>query len=316
MEHFEGRNREPEDSSNSRPFKIPRQDIASGLQTRKAAFEKFASKGYGVCSAGPSTHHKPIQPEPSLAVKPSSGDETEEDPKPSHLSSVAQKFGVQLQPTNRGNDEKPGCAKFSIKTSDPSKEDPKPLNRKPAWNKFLALPDKEKSSLGLKPNLNFPSQENEAKPEFSKVAAIREKLRSATQENELKPPVSKRPSAQKPSLNKEVSQNEDTSNKSGFQQKQSGLQETVMENTKGKGTGTAKSILVNKSRQEKSDSSHKLHKTNKAPAAGRQSDETKQKDDRDRSSRKPKPLILPAVFRMSQVPEKPSRPPTVYLGMF
>ncbi|NXD03196.1 FYB1 protein, partial [Certhia familiaris] len=44
----------------------------------------------------------------------------------------------------------------------------------------------------------------------------------ATQENEPKPSVSKPPLAQKPSLNNEVSQNEDTSNKSGFLQRQSG----------------------------------------------------------------------------------------------
>ncbi|NWV99870.1 FYB1 protein, partial [Machaerirhynchus nigripectus] len=44
----------------------------------------------------------------------------------------------------------------------------------------------------------------------------------ATQENELKPPVSKRPLAQMPSLNNEISQNEDTSNKSGFMQRLSG----------------------------------------------------------------------------------------------
>ncbi|NWV44165.1 FYB1 protein, partial [Grantiella picta] len=43
-----------------------------------------------------------------------------------------------------------------------------------------------------------------------------------TQENEPKPPVSKPPLAQKPSPNNKVSQNEDTSNKSGFLQRLSG----------------------------------------------------------------------------------------------
>nr|XP_054508593.1 FYN-binding protein 1 isoform X1 [Agelaius phoeniceus] len=222
MEKFERCSRGIEDPSNSRPLKIPRQDIPKGLQTRKAVLEKFTNKGYTAFCPGPSGVHKPAQPKPPLAVKPSSDDKPEKDPNPPHLNQVAQRFGVQLQPTNRGNDEKAGCTKLSIKTSDPSKEDPKPLNPKPAWNKFLAPPDKEKNPLGSKPNLNFPSQENEAKLEFSKVAAVKEKLRSATQENEPKPPVSKPLLAQKPSLNKEVSQKEDASNKSDSLQRQSG----------------------------------------------------------------------------------------------
>ncbi|NXY06962.1 FYB1 protein, partial [Pteruthius melanotis] len=222
MEKFENSNRDSEDTSNSRPIKIPRQDVPTGIQTRKAALEKCASKGHTACFSAPSSLHKPVQPKPPLGVKPSSDDKTEKDPNPPHLNPVAQRFGVQLQPTKRGNDEKTGCTKFSIKTSDPSKEDPKPLNPKPAWNKFLTSPDKEKNPLGSKPNLNFAPQESEAKPEFSKVAAVKEKLRSATQENEPKPPVSKPPLAEKPSLNSEVCQNEDTSSKSGFLQKLSG----------------------------------------------------------------------------------------------
>ncbi|NWX61216.1 FYB1 protein, partial [Promerops cafer] len=222
MDKFERYNRDTEDTSNSRPVKIPRQDVPTGLQTRKAALEKYTNKGYAALCPGSSTLQKPAQPKPPLAVKSSSDDKTEKDPNPPHLNPVAQRFGVQLQPTNRGNDEKTGCTKFSIKTGDMSKEDPKPLNPKPVWNKFLTPPDKEKNPLGPKPNLNFASQENEAKPEFSKVAAVKEKLRSATQENEPKPPVSKPPLAQKPSLNNDVSQNEDTSNKSGFLQRQSG----------------------------------------------------------------------------------------------
>ncbi|XP_039565959.1 FYN-binding protein 1 isoform X1 [Passer montanus] len=222
MEKFERCNRDTEDPSNSRPVKIPKQDAPKGLQTRKATLEKFANKGYTAFCPGLSTLHKPVQSKPPMAVKPSSDDKTEKDPNSRHLNPVAQRFGVQLQPTNRGNDEKAGCSKFSIKTSDPSKEDPKPSNPKPAWNKFVTPPDNEKNPLGRKPNLNFASQENEAKPEFSKVAAVKEKLRSATQENEPKPPVSKPPVAQKPSLNSEISQNEDTSNKTGFLQRQSG----------------------------------------------------------------------------------------------
>ncbi|XP_032942128.1 FYN-binding protein 1 isoform X2 [Catharus ustulatus] len=230
MEKYEISDRDTEDPSTSRPTKVPRRDIPTGLQTRKAALEKLAKKGNVECSSGPSTLHKPVQPKPPLSVKPSSDDKTEKDqpkpplsvkpssddktekdPNPPRLSLVAQRFGAQFQPTNRGNDEKTGCTKFSIKTSDPSKEDPKPLNLKPAWNKFNAPRDKEKN-LGPKPNLNFASQENEAKPVFLKAAE--ETVRPATQANEPKPLASKPPLAQKPSLISEVSQSEDTSNKS------------------------------------------------------------------------------------------------------
>ncbi|OWK57784.1 FYN-binding protein 1 [Lonchura striata] len=357
MEKFERCNRDTEDPSTSQPTKISRQDIPKGLQTRKTALEKYINKGYTAFSSGPSTLHKPAQPKPPLAVKPSSGDKTEKDPNSQHLNPVAQKFGVQLQPINRGNDEKAGCTKFSIKTCDPSKEDPKPLNPKPAWNKFLGPPDKEKNPMGPKPNLNFASQENETKPEFLKVAAVKEKLRSATQENEPKPTVSKPPLAQKPSLNNEVSQNEDTSNKSGFLQRQygprtnihvhqeakemgensnsaaetpgsnfpkialkptghrssliKGTPKPVAENTEEKGRSAAKNIFLNKITQEEPGSSHKFHKMTMALAAERPSGE-----DEDRSTKRPKRIVLPPVFTLGQPPQKPSRPPTVHLGKF
>lgn len=226
MEKFEKLNRDAEDTSSSRPLKMPRQDISIGIQTRKAALEKLASKEYDACSSGPSTLHKPGQPKPPSAAKPSSDDKTEKDPKQPHVNLVAQRFGVQLQPPNRGNDEKTECTKLSVKTNDVSKAGPKPSNPKPARNKFLAPPGKEKNPLGPKPNFNFASKGNEPEPEFSRVAAVKEKLWSAKQENESKPSVSKPPLAPKFSRNK-VSENEDTSNKSGFLQRQSGLRTNI-----------------------------------------------------------------------------------------
>ncbi|XP_075582600.1 FYN-binding protein 1 isoform X3 [Pelecanus crispus] len=206
-------------SGNSRPFKVPGQPSHMGLQTRKAALEKFASQG-NATSSGP-TFHKPVHPKPPLGVKPSIDDKTEKDPKPPYLKPVAQRFGVQLQATNRENDGKGGCTKPPTKTSDLAKEEPKPLYPKPAGNKFLnsAPHEKEKIPLGTKPNSNFASQESEGKPAFSKVTGVKEKFMSATQENEPKPPFSKPPLAQKPSQNHEVSHNEDTSNKNVFLQK-------------------------------------------------------------------------------------------------
>ncbi|XP_061218723.1 FYN-binding protein 1 isoform X2 [Neopsephotus bourkii] len=222
MAKFNTGNNPTEDvSGNSHPFKVSGQPVHTGLQTRKAAFEKFASQGNATSSSGPSTFHKPVHPKPPLAVKPSSDDRTEKDPKPPYLKPVAQRFGVQLQATNRENNEKAGCTKVPTKTSDLAKEEPVPLYPKLAQNRFLnsAPYEKEKSAVGTKPNPNFAAQESEAKPAFSKVTGVKEKFLSATQENEPKSSFSKPPLAQKPSLNYDVSRNEDTSNKNVFLQK-------------------------------------------------------------------------------------------------
>ncbi|NXK54596.1 FYB1 protein, partial [Chauna torquata] len=201
-------------SGNSRPFKIAGQPVHSGLQTRKAALEKFASQGNATSPSGPSTFHKPVHPKSPLGVKPSADDKTEKDPKPPYLKPVAQRFGVQLQATNRENDGKAGCTK----NSDLAREEPKPLYPKPAGNKLLnsAPHEKERRPLGTKPNSNFAPQESESKPAFSKVAGVKEKFMSATQENESKPPSSKPALAQKPSLSHEASHSEDTSSKNVF----------------------------------------------------------------------------------------------------
>uniref|UniRef100_A0A8C8B6Z2 FYN binding protein 1 n=1 Tax=Otus sunia TaxID=257818 RepID=A0A8C8B6Z2_9STRI len=215
-----GHNPTEDVSSNSRPFKVPGQPSHTGLQTRKAALEKFASQGNATAPSGPSTFHKPVHPKPPLGVKPSTDDKTEKDPKPPYLKPVTQRFGVQLQATNRENDGKAGCTKTPTKTSDLAKEESKPLYPKPAGNKFLNLAphEKEKNPLGTKSNSNFAPQQSEAKPAFSKVAGVKEKFMSATQENEPKS-FSKPPLAQKPSLNHDVSHNEDSSNKNVFLQK-------------------------------------------------------------------------------------------------
>ncbi|XP_025893612.1 FYN-binding protein 1 isoform X2 [Nothoprocta perdicaria] len=216
MAKFNAGNSPAEDvSGNSRPFKVPGQPVHSGLQARKAALEKFASQGNAASPSGPSAFHKPVHSKPPLGVKPPADDKTEKDPKPPYLKPVAQRFGVQLQAVSRENDGKAGCPKTPTKPSDLPKEEPKPLYPKPPGNKFLPPQEKEKKPWGSKPNSNFASQENEPAV-FSKVAGVKERFTAATQENETKPPFSKPPLAQKPSVNHEVSHNEDTSNRNAF----------------------------------------------------------------------------------------------------
>ncbi|XP_075267343.1 FYN-binding protein 1 isoform X2 [Opisthocomus hoazin] len=222
MAKFNTGNSPTEDvSANSRPFKVPGQHIHTGLQSRKAALEKFANQGNAASSSGPSTFHKPVHPKPPLGVKPSVDDKTVKDLKPPYLKPVAHRFGVHLQAANRENDGKTGCNKPPTKTADLAKEEPNPLQPKPAGNKFLksAPHEKEKNPLGTKPLSNLMPQDSEAKPAFSKAPGVTEKSLSATKENEPKPPFSKPPLAQKPSLNHEISHIEDTSNKNIFLQK-------------------------------------------------------------------------------------------------
>ncbi|KFV07370.1 FYN-binding protein, partial [Tauraco erythrolophus] len=222
MAKFDKGNSPAEDvSGNSRPSNVPGQPIHTGLEMRKAALEKCATQGNANFPASSSTFHKSVHPKPPLGVKPSTDDIRQKDQKPPYLKPVAQRFGVQLQAINRENDGRAGCTKAPTKTSDLAEEEPKPLYRKHAGNKFInsAPQEKEKNPLGTKPNSNFAPQDREATPSFSKVAAVKEKFMPATQENEPKPPFCKPPIAQKSSLNYEVSHNEDTSKKNVFLQK-------------------------------------------------------------------------------------------------
>ncbi|KAM9251519.1 LOW QUALITY PROTEIN: FYN-binding protein 1-like [Cariama cristata] len=343
-------------SGNSQPFKVPGQPIHTGLQTRKAALEKFASQGNATSPSGPTTFHKPVHAKPPLEAKPSN--KAEKDP--NFLKPVAHRFGV-LQATNRENDGKIGCTKSPTKTSDLVKKEPKPLYPKPAGNKFLnsAPHEKGKKPLGTKPNLNFIPQESEAKPAFSKVTGVKENFTSATQENKPKPPFSKPPHAQKPSLIHEVSHNEDISNKNVFLDKglsgprpnihlfkgkemdensncaagshfsnmalkpcghwsssSQGTPKNVEEKTEEKGVSAAKNIFLNRIIQEESGSSLKFYKTNTALASDRPSGGSQEKEGGDRSSGTPKQKALPPLFKLDQPLQKPSAPPSTDLERF
>ncbi|NWR89363.1 FYB1 protein, partial [Furnarius figulus] len=357
MEKFNSGNIDRErDPSLRQPFKIRRQEIPEGLQQeRKAALEKLASQANATAMPGPSTFHKTVHPKPLLAVKHSTGDKTEHDPKPSHLNPVAQRFGVHLQATNRENYGKTECTKFPIKTCDLAKEDPKHL--KPAWNKFP-----NPVPLEAKLDSDFASQESEAELSFPKITGIKEKLMSAAQEDMPKPSLSKPPLAQKPSLDNEGSNNKDTSYKFGSLQSRlsgprtnthslkkvkemdennsaaeatgsclpktalkptgqchsisQGTPKIVQKETEEKEMSVAKTTIVKKVIQEGSDSSHKFHKTNTALGAGRSSGEPQEKEDGDRSSRVLRQRALAPVFKLPLSPPKPNRPPHVELERF
>ncbi|XP_050185472.1 FYN-binding protein 1 isoform X1 [Myiozetetes cayanensis] len=212
MEKSESGGRDTEDDlAHSQPLKIPKTEVPEGIQqARKAALEKLAAQENATCTEGPSTSSRTISHKPSLVAKPLACEEIEDKQKQPHLNTVAQVFGVYLQPVNRENNEKTECTKFPINTCYPAKEDPKPQHPKPAWNKFpsSAPPGKEKNTLGAKPKSDLASQKSETRTASPKVTGIKEKLMPAAQENVPKPSLFK-----KPSFNTEVSNNKDTSNK-------------------------------------------------------------------------------------------------------
>ncbi|XP_009863229.1 PREDICTED: FYN-binding protein [Apaloderma vittatum] len=365
MEKFNKGNSCTEDNPfGSRNFRVPGK---LELQTRKAIFEKCANQENAPpSSSGPSTSQETVYPKPSLGVKSSTDHKTEENPEASYLKTVAQKFGVQLQATNRENDEKSGCSKPPTKTNDLAKEDTQPLYPKSAGNKLLncASNEKEKSLLGARSKTNFPPQESEAKPMFSKVTAVKEKLMSATQANEPKPSFSKPPLAQKCSLTHEVSHSEDASTKNVFLQKRlsgprpnihsfkagketdkntesaaeaagshfssmalkptgrwpsssQGTSKNTEEKSEEKEMNAAKNIFLNKTIQEEPDSSvPKFHKVNTGRVAGLPSGVSAEKQRKDGSSGIPRRKTLPSLFKLSQAPQKPNRPPCVELGKF
>ncbi|KFU85980.1 FYN-binding protein, partial [Chaetura pelagica] len=351
MAKFEKGNSSTEDvSGSSQPVKISEERSLTGLQTRKKALEKFEHQGNATLASGPSTFHKPVHPRPSLCAKPSADDEGEKNSRPQYLAPVAQKFGVQLKATNRENDGRPDCTKPPTKNSDldaQTKEEPRPpLYPKLTGNKFLnsAPHEKEKNYLGAKPNSNCAPQESESKPVSSKVTGHTKILMSAKQENEPKPLFSKPPLAQKPSISHEVSHKD---NKKVFLQKGLSGARTTMHsfkaakemhensNSAAEAAGSHFSkmalkpaghwsqasqrpanIFLNKIAEEESDSSSKVCKMNIVLAAGVLSGGSQEKVDGDRSSGTHKRKTLPPLFKLGQLPKKPSRPPSVDLEKF
>ncbi|NXO01689.1 FYB1 protein, partial [Rhinopomastus cyanomelas] len=204
-------------SAKSQPFRAPGQPLGPGLQARKAK-QEIQKEENAISSSGPSTLHKNVNPKPLLEDNPSSDDETAKYPRPKYLKSVAVKFGVQLQATNRGVYEKPG---YTTKTEALTKGEPDSLNADAGRNSYLksAPHENKKNSLETQPKPIVAPQETEANTAFSKVTAYKQKFMSSVPENESQPSASKLPPTKKPPVNHEISCNKDSSNKSCFLKK-------------------------------------------------------------------------------------------------
>ncbi|KFQ26206.1 FYN-binding protein, partial [Merops nubicus] len=199
-------------SGNSQPFKYPVQLIHAELQTRKGALESSANQQNPPSSSGPGTSHKPVHPEPSLEVKPPDDNQKVECLQPSYLKTVAQQFGVHLQPSDRKGYGNAGCTKPPAKASGSGKEEPKSLHPKPSGSKFLKPAPHERGKQLWQKNLNSNSapEDSVAKPADSEVA--KEEFVSAVQENEPEPSSSKSHLGQRSSLKCKVSRNKYTPN--------------------------------------------------------------------------------------------------------
>nr|XP_019592862.1 PREDICTED: FYN-binding protein isoform X3 [Rhinolophus sinicus]XP_019592864.1 PREDICTED: FYN-binding protein isoform X3 [Rhinolophus sinicus] len=198
-----GGNPTEEVSVNSRPFKVTGQHSPSGVQAKKNLFN---NQGNASPPAGPSNVPKFGSPKPPLAVKPSSEEKPDKEPKPPFLkpTGVGQRFGSPAVSATRDPEVKAGFLKpAGPKPINLPKEDSKPVFPRPPGNKPLlhsVNQDHDVTPPGLKPGFNHPAQENEQKQVFPKLSGIQGKFVSASQDHDPKPHFPKPIFGQKTSL--------------------------------------------------------------------------------------------------------------------
>uniref|UniRef100_A0A8C0KGP8 FYN-binding protein 1 n=1 Tax=Canis lupus dingo TaxID=286419 RepID=A0A8C0KGP8_CANLU len=191
-------------SVNSRPFKVSGQNSPSGVQAKKNLFN---NQGSASPPAGPSNVPKFGSPKPPLAVKPSSEDKPDKEPKPPFLkpTGVGQRFGPPANSaTTRDPEAKVGFPKpIGPKPVTVPKEDSKPVFPWPPANKPAPHNVNQEHDLkppGPKPGSHPPTSETEQKQAFPKLAGVKGKFASASQDHDPKPLFPKPAFAQKPSL--------------------------------------------------------------------------------------------------------------------
>lgn len=195
----------PTQEVNSRPFKVAGQNSPSGVQAKKNLFD---NPGNASPPMGPSNVPKFGSPKPPLAVKPSSEDKPDVEPKPPFLkpTGAGPRFGSPSTAASASRDPevKAGFPRpLGPKPTSLPREDSKPAFPRPPGNK-PALPsanqDHDLKPPGLKPKFNTPGQENEQKQAFPKLSGIQGKFVSASQDHDAKPLFPKPVFGQKPSL--------------------------------------------------------------------------------------------------------------------
>ncbi|XP_032482634.1 FYN-binding protein 1 isoform X1 [Phocoena sinus] len=217
-----GGNPMEEVSGNSRPFKVPGQNSPSGVQVKKNLFN---NQGNASPPAGPSNVPRFGSPKPPLGVKPSSEEKPDKEPKPPFLkpTGVSPRFGPQANSATRDPEVKPGFLKpVGPKPINLHKEDSKPAVPRPPGNKpslHSVNQDHDLKPPGPKPGSNHPAQENEPKQVFPKLAGAKSKFLSASQDQDPTPLFPKPVFGQKPSLNTDDPQEDESPTKTVAQQR-------------------------------------------------------------------------------------------------
>lgn len=217
-----GGNPMEEVSGNSRPFKVPGQNSPSGVQVKKNLFN---NQGNASPPAGPSNVPRFGSPKPPLGVKPSSEEKPDKEPKPPFLkpTGVSPRFGPQANSATRDPEVKPGFLKpVGPKPINLHKEDSKPAVPRPPGNKpslHSVNQDHDLKPPGPKPGSNHPAQENEPKQVFPKLAGAKSKFMSASQDQDPTPLFPKPVFGQKPSLNTDDPQEDESPTKTVAQQR-------------------------------------------------------------------------------------------------
>ncbi|XP_025780212.1 FYN-binding protein 1 isoform X1 [Puma concolor] len=217
-----GGNPTEEVSVNSRPFKVAGQSSPSGVQAKKNLFN---NQGSASPPAGPSNLPRFGSPKPPLAVKPSSEEKPDKEPKPPFLkpTGVGQRFGPPANSATRDPEVKVGFPKpVGPKPINVPKEDSKPVFPRPHGNKPLLHNVNEDHDLkppGPKLGSNPPAQETEQKQVFPKLAGVKGKFGSASQDHDPKPLLTKPVFGQKPSLSSDDSHEDENATKNASLQK-------------------------------------------------------------------------------------------------
>lgn len=179
-----GGNPTEEVSVNNRPFKVPGQNSPSGVQAKKNLFN---NQGNASPPAGLSNVPKFGSPKPPLGVKPSPEEKPDKEPKPPFLkpAGVSPRFGPQANSATRDSEVKAGFLKpVGPKPINLPKEDAKPAFPWPP---------------GAKPSLPSVNQDH--------------KFLSASQDLDPKPLFPKPVFGQKPPMNTEDPQEDESPTK-------------------------------------------------------------------------------------------------------
>ncbi|CAM9635839.1 unnamed protein product [Rangifer tarandus platyrhynchus] len=210
-----GGNPTEEVSVNSRPFKVPGQNSPSGVQAKKNLFN---NQGNASPPAGLSNVPKFGSPKPPVGVKPSPEEKPDKEPKPPFLkpTGVSPRFGPQANSATRDPEVKAGFLKpVGPKPINLPKEDAKPAFPWPPGTK-PSLPSVNQDhdlKPGPKPGSMPPALESEPKQVLSKLAGAKGKFLSASQDLDPKPLFPKPVFGQKPPLNTEDAQENESPTK-------------------------------------------------------------------------------------------------------